>query len=157
MDKIANFCLDGITPEGKTKRICIEDFLDKGKYIVIYFYPRDNTPGCTKEACDFRDNMERISEYAFVLGISPDSIDSHIKFHRKNSLNFYLLSDPDKRIIKLFEVWGEKKMYGKVREGVIRSTFIISPDGEIVKFWKNVKVKGHVDKVISELKSLIGE
>ena len=129
-----------------------------GKWLVLYFYPKDNTSGCTKEACEFRDNMERItSTGAIVLGISPDSVKSHDNFKSKFELNFNLVADPDKSICNLFEVIGEKSMFGKKYLGVIRSTFIISPEGIISYIWKNVKIDGHVDTVITKLIEIKGK
>ncbi len=131
-------------------KISLSDYL--GKWIVLYFYPKDNTSGCTKEACEFRDNMERItSADAVVLGVSPDNVKSHNGFIDKFSLNFNLIADPEKTICNLYEVMGEKSLYGKKYFGVIRSTFIIDPKGEIQDIFSNVKVDGHVDKVISKL------
>ncbi|MBK3332526.1 peroxiredoxin [Persephonella atlantica] len=153
-DKAPEFCLEGLTPEGEEKNICLKDLLSEGKYLILYFYPKDNTPGCTTEACDFRDNLNVLSAKAVVAGVSPDSINSHRKFKEKYNLNFYLLSDPDKKVLEAYDAYGEKKMYGKVTKGVIRSTYIISPDGTIVKKWKNVKAKGHVAKVVEELEKL---
>jgi len=153
-DKAPEFCLEGLTPEGEKKKICLKDLLSEGKYLVLYFYPKDNTPGCTTEACDFRDNLNVVADKAVVAGVSPDSINSHKKFKEKYSLNFYLLSDPDKKVLQAYDAYGEKKMYGKVTKGVIRSTYIISPEGNIIKKWKNVKAKGHVPKVIEELQKL---
>jgi peroxiredoxin Q/BCP len=128
-----------------------------GKWLVLYFYPKDNTSGCTKEACNFRDNMERItSSGAIVLGISPDNVKSHDNFKAKFELNYNLIADPDKSICNLFEVIGEKSMYGKKYLGVIRSTFIISPEGIVKYLWKNVKVDGHVDVVITKLNEFKG-
>ena len=155
-DKVKDFYLDGISPEGEEGKFSLKDFLNKGKFVILYFYPKDNTPGCTLEAKDFRDGMEEIKDKAVIIGISPDSIESHKKFMKKHKLNFYLLSDPEKKILKEFGAYGEKKMYGKVRMGVKRSTFIISSKGEIVKAWINVRAKGHVEKVINEIKKLGG-
>ena len=153
-DKAPEFCLEGLTPVGEEKQICLKDLLSEGKYLILYFYPKDNTPGCTTEACDFRDNLNAITDRAVVAGVSPDSINSHKKFKEKYNLNFYLLSDPDKKVLQAYDAYGEKKMYGKITKGVIRSTYIISPEGKIVKKWKNVKAKGHVSKVIQELQTL---
>ncbi|WP_456401887.1 peroxiredoxin [Persephonella sp.] len=155
-DKAPDFCLPGLTPEGEEKEICLKDLLSEGKYLILYFYPKDNTPGCTTEACDFRDNLNVLSGKAVVAGVSPDSIKSHIKFKEKYDLNFYLLSDTEKKVLTDYDAFGEKKMYGKVTVGVIRSTYIISPDGKIVKKWRNVKAKGHVPKVVEELEKLTG-
>jgi len=149
-DKAPDFCLKGIDEEGKEKEFCLKDFT--GKKVILYFYPKDNTPGCTQEACDFRDNIERVkSKGAVVLGVSPDSISSHKKFFEKYGLNFPLLSDPDKKVAEAYGAYGEKKMYGKITKGIIRSTFIIDEEGKIKKAFYNVKVKGHVDKVIENL------
>ncbi len=153
--KTPEFCLEGLTPEGEVKDICLREFLNKGKYIILYFYPRDNTPGCTTEACDFRDNISILSDKAIVIGVSPDSIESHKKFKDKYNLNFYLLSDKEKKVLEMYDAYGEKKSYGKVTKGVIRSTYIISPDGTVLKKWRNVKAKGHVEKVVKELEKLI--
>ncbi|WP_457621148.1 peroxiredoxin [Persephonella sp.] len=153
-DKAPDFCLKGLDPEGNEKEICLKDLLSEGKYLILYFYPKDNTPGCTTEACDFRDNLNVVKGKAVVAGVSPDSINSHRKFKEKYSLNFFLLSDPEKKVLSLFDAYGEKKMYGKITKGVIRSTYIISPEGKIVKKWRNVRAKGHVQKVVEELEKL---
>ncbi len=153
-DRAPEFCLKGIDKKGKEGEFCLKDLIGGKKPLVLYFYPKDNTPGCTQEACDFRDNMNRLTRLATVVGVSPDSVKSHQNFQNKHGLNFILLSDPDRDVLKAYGAWGEKKMYGKTREGVIRSTFIISPDGTVLKLWRNVKVKGHVDQVIETLKTL---
>lgn len=116
--------------------------------IVLYFYPKDNTPGCTQEACDFRDNFNRLSGLATVIGVSSDSIESHKKFQKDHGLNFILLSDPEHVLAEKFGVWHGNFAIGKI--GIDRSTFIIK-NGLIAKAWKNVKVQGHVDDVISSL------
>jgi len=127
-----------------------------GKWSIIYFYPKDDTPGCTTEACDFRDNYEFLTKMNVnVYGISPDSEESHLKFKSKHNLNFNLLADPEKQIIQKFGAWGEKNMYGKKSMGLIRSTFIISPDGKISDAMYNVKATGHVAKIIEKLSKLI--
>lgn len=129
----------------------------KGAPVVLYFYPRDNTPGCTTEACEFRDNLARVTAAGAVLyGVSKDSLASHEKFREKHGLNFTLLSDPELEAHKAYGAWGEKTMYGKKVEGVIRSTFLIDGKGKIAKIWRNVRVKGHVDKVLEELEGLKG-
>ncbi len=155
-EKAPDFCLPGLDPEGKGVEVCLEDLLKQGKYVVLYFYPKDNTSGCTREAVGFRDHLDEISPIAIVVGVSPDSVESHRKFREKHNLNFYLLSDTSKEILKKYDAFGPKKMYGRTVEGVIRSTYIIAPDGRIVKGWRNVRVKGHVEKVIEELKALAG-
>ena len=123
----------------------------KGHPVVLYFYPKDNTPGCTQEACDFRDNLNRLTAKAMVIGVSRDSFASHLKFREKQGLNFSLLSDLDHKVLELYGAWGEKKMYGKPVTGTIRTTVLIGKDGKIKRVWNNVKVKGHVDEVLSEL------
>ncbi len=149
-DKAPDFCLKGIDEKGEEKEFCLKDF--KGKKVILYFYPKDNTPGCTTEACDFRDNMNVLANMGYtVLGVSPDSVNSHKKFKEKYDLNFILLSDPDKSVAESYGAFGEKKMYGKVTKGIIRSTFLIDEDGNIAKAWYNVKAKGHVEKVLKEL------
>ncbi|MBE2188866.1 MAG: peroxiredoxin [Desulfobulbaceae bacterium] len=126
-----------------------------GKWLVLYFYPQDDTETCTKQACDFRDNMERItSAGANVVGVSPDGVSSHEKFKSKYNLNFQLIADESKEICNLYCVVGEKSMFGKKYIGIIRTTYIIDPNGVIKKVYDNVRLKGHIDKVIADLKSL---
>ncbi len=127
----------------------------KGKKIVLYFYPKDNTSGCTQEACDFRDNLPDFSELnCEVIGISPDSIKSHTGFIAKYDLNFTLLSDESKEICQAYGVWVEKSMYGKKYMGVERTTFIIDEDGKIIKIYNKVKVKNHVNEIKEFLSGL---
>ena len=126
----------------------------RGKTTVLYFYPKDNTSGCTKEACDFRDNMSRLTAYAEVIGVSPDSIASHQKFQQKQSLNFMLVADVNHELAEKYGVWKEKSMYGRKYMGIERSTFLLNTKGEIVKEWHKVKVAGHVDEVLQALQSL---
>ncbi|MFW5955437.1 MAG: thioredoxin-dependent thiol peroxidase [Rhodothermales bacterium] len=124
----------------------------KGKKVVLYFYPKDDTPGCTKEACNFRDNYDAILEKgAVVLGVSADSTESHQKFKTKYELPFHLLSDPEKTVIQQYGAWGEKKMYGKTHEGVIRSTYVIDEDGKIAKVFPKVKPDEHGVEVLGVL------
>jgi peroxiredoxin Q/BCP len=151
MEKAIDFCLPGIDEKGNEIYFCLKDYLGKDKDIILYFYPKDDTPGCTTEACDFRDNLNILQNYAIVVGVSPDSIESHKKFKEKYGLNFILLSDKNKEVMKQYGAYGKKVMYGKETEGVIRSTFIISPDGSIKKAWKNVKAKGHVEQILKFL------
>ena len=127
------------------------DFI--GKKTIIYFYPKDNTSGCTQEACDFRDNYNRLCAKANVIGVSPDSINSHIKFKQKQGLNFVLLSDPEHTLSEAFGVWKEKSMYGRKYMGIERSTFILNEHLNITKEWRKVKVSGHVDEILNELNS----
>ncbi|OGQ18621.1 MAG: hypothetical protein A2138_14595 [Deltaproteobacteria bacterium RBG_16_71_12] len=127
----------------------------RGSPVVVYFYPRDDTPGCTIEACDFRDNIARaVGHGATVLGISKDSTDSHARFRQKYSLNFPLLSDPELTVHKAYGAYGDKLMYGKPTVGVIRSTFLVGRDGRIARAWPRVKVDGHVDEVLRALDAL---
>lgn len=129
----------------------------KGKWIVLYFYPKDDTSGCTKEACEFRDNMERITSLgSVVIGVSPDNVKSHDKFREKYNLNFHLISDTEKKICNDYGVWAKKSMYGKKYMGVERTTFIIDPQGIIRHIFPKVKVEGHVGEVINKIKDLKG-
>ena len=144
--------LQGLDAEGNEKEFSLNDF--KGQKVILYFYPKDNTSGCTQEACDFRDNINRLTSYAIVIGVSPDSIKSHKSFKEKQSLNFILLSDPEHKLAEKFEVWKEKSMYGRKYMGIERSTFIIDKSGNIEKEWRKVKVKGHVDEVIEYLSAI---
>jgi len=128
------------------------DRLDTPK-TVLYFYPKDNTSGCTKEACDFRDNMSRLLPYANVIGVSPDSIASHQKFQQKQSLNFTLLADVEHKLAEKYGVWKEKSMYGRKYMGIERSTFVLNAQGKIIKEWRKVKVSGHVDEVLAFLQN----
>ncbi len=128
---------------------------EAGRWLVLYFYPKDNTSGCTREACDFRDSMERIAAMGVsVAGVSPDSVSSHERFKDKFGLNFTLVPDTDKSICNLYDVIGEKSMYGKKYLGVIRTTYIIDETGKIAFAFTNVKVPGHVDNVINKLNEL---
>ena len=144
-----NIKLNGLDINGEEKEFSLKDF--SGKRVILYFYPKDNTSGCTQEACDFRDNINRLTPYGTVIGVSPDSIKSHKSFKEKQGLNFVLLSDTEHKLAKSFEVWKEKSMYGRKYMGIERSTFILDCDGKIEKEWRKVKVKGHVDEVIDYL------
>jgi len=127
----------------------------EGKKVILYFYPKDDTPGCTTEACQFNEilpNFQRTE--AVVLGISADTPESHKKFAEKYNLNFTLLSDPDKEVIQKYGVWKEKNMYGKKTFGIVRTTFIIDEEGKIRKIYNNVKADGHAQKVIEDIKTL---
>jgi peroxiredoxin Q/BCP len=126
-----------------------------GKPVVVYFYPKDDTPGCTIEACAFRDRKAEIEKLgAVVLGVSPDDAESHAKFRKKFDLNFPLLVDTDHKLADQFGAWREKNMYGKKSMGVVRSTFLIGPDGKIAKAWKKVSVEGHDEQVIKAIRAL---
>ncbi|MBK1973650.1 thioredoxin-dependent thiol peroxidase [Campylobacter sp. TTU-622] len=131
-------------------KISLKDFI--GKKVILYFYPKDNTPGCTMEACDFSGDYEKFSEKnAVIIGVSPDSVKSHTNFIQKYNLKHILLSDSEKEVSKMYGAWGLKKNYGKEYEGIIRSTFVIDEKGKIIKIYKNVKAKNHVQKVFEEL------
>jgi len=147
-DRAPDFTLTGIDKNGEEKTFSLKDL--KGGQVVVYFYPKDNTPGCTQEACDFRDNMSRVAaaKNVAVLGISPDSVNSHQKFREDHGLTFPLLCDPDRKVAELYGAYGEKKLYGKVSKGIIRSTFLVDERGIVKKLWRNVNVKGHVDEVL---------
>ena len=134
--------------DGNTVRL--SDF--QGKKVVLYFYPKDNTPGCTKEACSLRDwNSEIIKRGVTVMGVSKDSIQSHNKFRDKHGLNFILLSDPEKTVHMAYDAWGEKKLYGKISLGTIRKTFLIDENGNIEKIWNKVAVATHGEDVVKYL------
>ena len=124
----------------------------RGRTVVLYFYPKDNTPGCTQESCDFRDHSAAYADKnAVILGISPDSVASHQKFKAKFSLPFLLLADPGAVVAARYGAWGEKNMYGKKSMGLIRSTFVIGGDGRLTAIYRKVSVTGHVDKVLAGL------
>ena len=144
-----NIKLQGIDKEGLEQEFSLNDF--KGKKVILYFYPKDNTSGCTQEACDFRDNLNRLTSYATIVGVSPDSIKSHKSFKEKHGLNFILLSDMTHELSEQFGVWKEKSMYGRKYMGIERSTFVLDENGNIEQEWRKVKVKGHVDEVINYL------
>jgi peroxiredoxin Q/BCP len=127
----------------------------KGSPVVLYFYPKDDTPGCTKEACAFRDLHAELAQLgAKVLGVSPDDTASHVKFRDKFQLNFPLLADTEHKVAEAYGAWREKNMYGKKSMGIQRSTFLIGPDGKIAKVWKRVQVDGHDAEVLEALKAL---
>jgi len=146
--KAPSFTLE--SDEGK--KISLKDFL--GKKVVLYFYPKDDTPGCTKEACSFTENLGSVTKAgAVVLGVSADSVESHKKFKEKYGLTFPLLSDPDREVIEKYEVWKEKNMYGKKSMGIERTTFVIDSEGKIAHIFPRVKVDGHTQEVLEKLKS----
>ena len=132
------------------KKVSLKDF--KGKTVVLYFYPKDLTQGCTVEACDSRDAQAQIKKKkAVVLGVSRDSVSLHGKFRDKHELNFPLLADEDGKVCEAYGVWQEKSMYGKKYMGIARTTFVIGPTGKIEKVFEKVKVKGHIDEVLESL------
>ena len=137
-------------PNQDGKIVKLSDF--KGKKVVLYFYPKDDTPGCTKESCAFRDGLEEIhASGAVVLGISADSVDSHKKFVKKYNLNFPLLSDEQKTVVQAYGVWKEKSLYGRKFMGIERTTFIIDEQGKLDDIFQKVKVDGHLEEVLAEL------
>jgi thioredoxin-dependent peroxiredoxin len=132
------------------KEIKLSDF--KGKKVILYFYPKDNTPGCTAEACNLRDNYDALLGKGFeVIGVSPDSEKSHTNFISKYNLQFNLIADSDKEILKAYGAWGEKKMYGKSYEGVLRTTYVIDENGNIDKVIDKVKTKDHASQILDTL------
>jgi len=144
-----------VAPEFKLKstegkEVSLKDF--RGKQVVLYFYPKDDTPGCTREACDFRDNLARVkAKGAVVFGVSHDSVESHERFQEKYDLPFTLLSDPDKKVTEAYGVYKKKSLYGKEFMGVERTTFVVDTDGRIKKIFPRVKVDGHVEEVLQAL------
>ena len=135
------------------KKISLKDFA--GKNVILYFYPKDNTSGCTKEACNFRDDFPKFGKMnVVILGVSPDSVQSHKKFSQKYKLPFDLLSDEKKQVLEKYEVWKEKSMYGRKYMGVERSTFVIDKTGKVMKIFRKVKVENHNDEVMKVIKEL---
>ena len=146
-DKAPDFTL----PDSTGKQVSLSDF--RGRHVVVYFYPAAGTPGCTKQACDFRDHLAELDGAGYqVLGISPDKPEKLAKFTEAEQLTFPLLSDPDKTVLAGWGAFGEKKNYGRIIQGVIRSTFVIDPEGTIVKAMYNVRATGHVAKLLKDLK-----
>jgi peroxiredoxin Q/BCP len=150
--KAVEFCLpnqDGI-------EICLRDL--ENKWVVLYFYPKDNTPGCSTQACDFTAKVDEFEDMdAIILGVSPDSIKKHQNFIAKKELDITLLSDESKDVLESYGVWQLKKNFGKEYMGVVRTTYIINPTGNIAYRWDKVKVKGHINEVLEKLKELKGE
>ena len=137
-------------PDQDGKPVSLADFA--GRRVVVYFYPADDTPGCTKEACQFNDNLVAFDRAQVpVLGVSPDDAASHTRFREKYGLGFPLLSDPDHTVMTDYGAWGEKSLYGKKVIGVIRSTFLVDGEGTVRRAWYNVRSDGHASKVLSEL------
>lgn len=148
-EQAPDFCL----PDLIKGQICLNEL--KGKWVVLYFYPKDDTSGCTMEALEFTAAEDEFKEKnAIILGVSPDSIESHKKFKEKHELGINLLSDTEKNILQKYGVWQKKKMYGREFMGVVRSTYLIDPEGKISYVWPKVKVKGHVDSVMETLTNL---
>lgn len=146
-DKAPEF--KAINQDGNT--IALTDFI--GKRVILYFYPKDNTPGCTAEACNLNDNYEELTSKGIeVIGVSPDGIDSHQKFTAKYNLAFNLIADTEKEIIEKYGVWGEKNLYGKKSMGLLRTTFVIDVNGNIELVIKKVKTKEHTTQILEKLK-----
>jgi peroxiredoxin Q/BCP len=138
----------GKDQDGKT--VSLEDFI--GKKVILYFYPKDDTPGCTAEACNIRDNYELLLSKGFaIIGVSPDNEKSHVRFRDKYKLPFSLIADPEKAIIKAYGAWGEKSMYGKKYDGVLRTTYVIDEKGKILKVISKVDTKDHARQILNEL------
>lgn len=153
MLKIGEKAIDFSLPNKEDRLVSLKDFF--GKWVVLYFYPKDDTSGCTLEAIDFTNLAKEFEKLnGVILGVSKDSVKSHQNFAKKHSLNIELLSDESASVIKAYEAWGKKKMYGKEYEGTIRSTYIISPDGVIVYVFEDVNPKGHAEEVLKKLKEL---
>ena len=153
MLEVGNIVEDFCLPNQDEEEICLRDI--KGGWIVLYFYPKDNTPGCTTEACEFTDALPNFDELsAVVLGVSPDSPKKHRNFIEKKELKITLLADESKDLCNAFGVWQLKKTFGKEYMGVVRSTFIIDPDGKVAAVWEKVRVKGHVEEVKNKLEEL---
>ena len=139
-------------PSTRGKEITLKQF--RGKDVILYFYPKDDTPGCTAEACSFRDHESDLTkEHAVVLGVSADSLESHEKFRDKHNLNFPLLSDTTADVAKMYGVWKEKNLYGRRTWGIARTTYWIGADGRVKKVWKKVDTARHADEVLEELRA----
>jgi len=140
-------------PDQNDTPVSLDDF--KGRWVVLYFYPKDDTPGCTTEACDFTEGLDTFDMMnAVVLGCSPDDPASHRQFIEKYDLKITLLSDVDRQVLNTYGAWGEKRMFGQVREGVLRSTVVINPNGIVAHHWKNVRAAGHAAQVRQKLSQL---
>ena len=149
--KAPEFCLE----DPDRGELCLKDL--KGKWVVLYFYPKDNTKGCTMEALEFTAAEDEFkAKNTVVIGVSPDSLKSHTNFRQKHDLSINLLSDTDKETLTAYGVWQQKKMYGREYMGVVRSTYLIDPEGKIAAVWTKVKVAGHVDKVMEKLVEIQG-
>lgn len=149
--KIGELAPDFILMGCDGKEHSLKDY--RGKKIILYFYPKDNTPGCTTEACDFRDNIDNFNDLnAIIIGISKDNLNSHKRFIEKFNLPFILLSDEEKSVCALYDVIKEKNMYGKKVLGIERSTFVIDEQGILINEYRKVKVKGHIEEILNSLK-----
>ena len=143
---------DFTLPNQTGEMISLSDY--KGKYVILYFYPKDMTPGCTTQACDFRDNHEKFTDLdAVILGVSPDPVEKHQKFIDKHDLPFELLADSDHKLADDFDVWKLKKNFGKEYFGIERSTFVIDKEGKLLKEYRKVRVEGHVEEALEDLRA----
>ncbi|HYR27090.1 MAG TPA: thioredoxin-dependent thiol peroxidase [Thermoanaerobaculia bacterium] len=150
--RVGDVAPDFRLPSTRGKEITLKEF--RGKDVILYFYPKDDTPGCTAEACSFRDHEADLTkEHAVVLGVSTDSLESHEKFHGKHNLNFPLLSDTTADVAKMYGVWKEKNLYGRRSWGVARRTYWIGGDGRVKKVWKKVDAARHADEVLEALRA----
>lgn len=154
MLEIGQKAIDFTLPNQNEENITLSDYL--GKVVVLYFYPKDNTSGCTKQACAFRDVYDEILDLgAVVIGVSPDGVKSHQDFASKHNLPFHLLADTDHSLAESYGVWGLKKMFGREYMGLIRTTYLINKDGKVAKVFPNVRVKDHELKILEAIKELI--
>lgn len=152
-ERAVDFNLAGVGADGQEVSVSLSDL--RGKNVVLYFYPKDATTGCTRQACDFRDNMAQFNGLnAVVLGVSGDSVASHMRFIQKQGLDFTLLSDVNKLVCEAYGVWVEKSLYGRKYMGIERTSFLIDKEGVIAGVWRKVKVAGHVQAVLEALKRL---
>ncbi len=148
--KVGDRAPDFSRPDETGRSVGLSDF--RGRKLVIYFYPKDFTSGCTQESCDFRDNLNRITgSGAALVGVSADAVDSHLGFKQKHGLNFPLLSDPDKKMLNAYGVWQKKSLYGRSFMGIVRTTFVVDAAGRIAAVFPKVRVQGHVDAVLAAL------
>lgn len=151
---IGDIAPDFTLPDQNGVEVRLNDFA--GRWVVLYFYPKDNTSGCTREALDFTEHLDEYKKLnAKVFGISPDSVESHRKFIRKHGLKVDLLADPEHTVLKKYGVWREKLMIGRKYFGVVRTTYLINPEGRIEKIWEKVEVAGHADAVMCEIQDSI--
>ena len=154
--EVGNKAPDVALKSDQGKQIKLRDYL--GKPVVLYFYPKDDTPGCTKQACAFRDRKAELAALGtVVLGVSADSVESHVKFRDKFELNFPLLADTEHTVAEEYGAWREKNMYGKKSMGIQRSTFLIDLAGNVAKVWKRVQVEGHDNQVLQAVRELVNE
>ncbi|HZK05723.1 MAG TPA: peroxiredoxin [Actinomycetaceae bacterium] len=156
-DAAPSFSLEAVLADGSRGRVALVDLLREveetdGRGLVVYFYPKAGTPGCTQEACDFRDSLEPLREAGFaVVGISPDGMDAIEKFHKAEALTFPLASDPDHAVAEAFNAYGKHNVLGRLKTSVIRSTFVVAADGTLTHVMRNVRAAGHVSRLIAEL------